>query len=227
MHFRAIVLVLTVLMALIWPTALMAEQAWPVQPSGVTFSSPSRCAISARAAVLRPNEARYAVCADQMAAFTDALADAAQAKKLLIVEFGATWCPWCKSLQSQFKDGTLADPAKFQVLDIGLSTTSASGKREIVASGEAVLALVLSQRPDVTLRAVPFIAIIDPTRPTRTVARNLDDLESDASGQHMTPRIREFLAAAQRSIEQGTPAPGEPSWLAKKWIRLWNRVWGL
>jgi thiol-disulfide isomerase/thioredoxin len=227
MTFRVLFTVVTASVALIWPATVMAEPAWPAQKSTVTFQSPSRCASSANAAVLRPNEARYPVCSDQMAAFTDALADANQAKKLLIVEFGATWCPWCKSLQTQFKTGTLADPAKFHVVEIGLSTISASGKRETVASGEAVLALVLAQRPDVQLRAVPFIAIVDPNRPSRTVARNLDDLESDSHSQHMAPRIREFITAAQSSIEQGTTAPGEPTWLRKKWIRLWNRVWGL
>jgi thiol-disulfide isomerase/thioredoxin len=226
MHCHALFLFAATLATLIGPAPLRAELAWP-RPAGVTLPAPSRCAVSVSAATLRPNEARYAICADQMAVFTDALADAAQTRKLLIVDFGATWCPWCKSLQGQFKSGNLADPARFQVIEIALSTTSASDKREAVASGEAVLALVLAQRPEVKLRAVPFLAVLDPARPARTVARNLDDLESDASGQHMAPRIREFLAAAQSSIEQGTPLPTEPGWLRKKWTRLWNRVWGL
>ena len=204
-----------------------AEPAWPEHPPGATFQAPSRCAASAAAASIRPNEAHYAVCADQMAVFTDALAAAANANKLLIVDFGATWCPWCKSLQTQFRSGALADPAQFQVVEIALSTTTAGGKREPVASGDAVLALVLAQRPEVKLRAVPFLAVLDPARPARTVARNLDDLESAADGQHMPARIREFLAAAQSSIEQGTPAPTEPGWLRKKSARLWNRMRGL
>jgi thiol-disulfide isomerase/thioredoxin len=225
MPYRVLCASMIMLLSLISPLA--AEPAWPQHQPGATFPAPSRCAVSVSAATLRPNEARYPVCADQMAVFTDALADAAQAKKLLIVDFGATWCPWCKSLQVQFKSGALADPAKFHVVEIATSTTSATGKREAVASGEAVLALVLAQRPEVTLRAVPFLAVVDPARPTRTVARNLDDLESDANGQHMAPRIRDFLAAAAASIEHGTPAPAEPTWLRKKWTRLWNRVWGL
>jgi thiol-disulfide isomerase/thioredoxin len=227
MTFRALITVSALLTGLFWTAPLKAEIAWPRYQPGAIWPAPSRCAVSAGAAALRPNEAQYAICADQMAVFTDALADAAQAKKLLIVDFGATWCPWCKSLQAQFKSGSLADPTKFHVVEIALSTTSATGKREAVASGDAVLTLVLAQRPDVKLRAVPFLAVVDPARPTRTVARNLDDLESDASGQHVAPRIREFLTAAATSIEQGSAPPGEPSWLRKKWTRLWNRVWGL
>jgi thiol-disulfide isomerase/thioredoxin len=227
MIFRSIFTLGTLLTALLSPTPLLAELAWPTHQPGAKFAAPSRCAVSVSAATLRPNEAQYPVCADQMAVFTDALADAAQAKKLLIVDFGATWCPWCKSLQGQFKSGGLADPTKFHIVEIATSTTSATGKREQIASGEAVLALVLSQRPEVKLRAVPFLAVLDPARPARTVARNLDDLESDASGQHMAPRIREFLAAAATSIEHGAPVPTEPSWLRKKLTRLWTRVWGL
>jgi thiol-disulfide isomerase/thioredoxin len=227
MSFRSTLTLGAVLTAILWPTPILAEVAWPTHQPGAKFAAPSRCAVSVSAATLRPHEAKYPVCADQMAVFTDALADAAQAKKLLIVDFGATWCPWCKSLQTQFKSGGLADPAKFHIVEIATSTTSATGKREQIASGEAVLDLVLAQRPEVKLRALPLLAVLDPSRPARTVARNLDDLESDANGQHMAGRIREFLAAAVTSIEQGTPAPAEPSWLRKKWARLWNRVWGL
>ncbi len=225
MSFRVLFASAAIWLSLIPPLA--AEPAWPQHSPGVAFQAPSRCTASPAAAALRPNEAHYAICADQMAVFTGALTAAAKNKKLLIVDFGATWCPWCKSLQGQFKSGALADPAKFQVVEIALSTVTAGGKREQVVSGEAVLAVILAQRPDVKQRAVPFLAVVDPGRPSRTVARNLDDLESDANGQHMAPRIREFLAAAATSIEQGTPPPTEPTWLRKKWTRLWNRVWGL
>ena len=88
------------------------------------------------------------------------------------------------------------------------------------------MAMVLAQRPGVKLRAVPFLAVVDPARPTRTVARNLDDLESDANGEHLAPRLREFLGAARTSILDGTPAPSEPGWLKTKWTRLWSRLWG-
>lgn len=224
---RAILRSALALIALIWSAPSTAEPAWSPPQHRSSVALPSRCSAVSTVAALRPNEARYAICTDQMLVFKEALAVAAQADKLLIVDFGATWCPWCKSLQVQFKSGALADPAHFIVAEIAVSTTTAGGKREAVASGEDVLALVLAQRPDVKLRAVPFLAVLDPARPARTVARNLDDLESDASGQHMAPRIREFLIAARSSIIEGTGIPTEPSWLRKKWARLWSRVWRL
>jgi thiol-disulfide isomerase/thioredoxin len=227
MAIRAALAFALTLAALIWAAPLIAEPAWSIAQQAAPVQLPSRCSASPQAAAVRPNEAQYAVCADQMLVFADALTAAAKANKLLIVDFGATWCPWCKSLQAQFKSGVLADTAQFVVAEIALSTTTAGGKREAVASGEAVLALVLAQRSDVKLRAVPFLAVVDPARPGRTVARNLDDLESDASGQHMAPRIREFLAAARMSIIDGSAVPTEPTWLRKKWTRVWNRVWGL
>ena len=225
MSFRIVLALTVAFTALIGLAPVRAEPAWPSVAPGAAHQPPSRCAVATTAS-LRPNEARYAICADQRAVFADALDRAAKANKLLIADFGATWCPWCKSLQAQFKAGALADPAQFEVVEIAVSTQSADGRRDAVTSGEAVLAMVLAQRSGVKLRAVPFLAVVDPARPTRTVARNLDDLESNANGEHLAPRIREFLAAARTSILNGTPAPTEPSWLQTKWTRLWSRLWG-
>jgi thiol-disulfide isomerase/thioredoxin len=208
------------------PTTLAAEENWPAPMKGNPYNPPQRCHGTSAPAALRPNEASYPICADQLVVFSQALADAAKARKLLVVDFGATWCPWCKSLQKQFQSGALADPEKFHVVEIALSTTTDDGRREDVSTGHAVLARILAQRPEVTLRAVPFLAVVDPYRPSRTVARNLDDLESEQAGQHQTDRVRTVLLEAATSIEQGTPAPREPSWIAKKLARLWNRIRG-
>jgi thiol-disulfide isomerase/thioredoxin len=212
------------------PAPLAAEPAWPAAPRGNPYHPPARCNGSSASVTLRPNEAQYPVCADQRAVFANAVAEAAKANKLLIVDFGATWCPWCRSLQRQFKagpDAALADPEKFDVVEIALSTTTPDGRREDVITGHDVLAGILAHLPGVQLRAVPFLAVIDPARPSRTVARNLDDLESEKAGQHLTDKVRAIITAAAASIEQGTPAPREPSWIAKKLTRLWIRMRGI
>jgi thiol-disulfide isomerase/thioredoxin len=223
---RKFLLTLATWSALVVLGPMAAATGWTVHGAETAAAAlPARCATRATAA-MRPNEAVYRICADQMALFTAALREAEAAEKLLIVDFGATWCPWCKSLQGQFKSGALADPAKFQVVEIALSTMS-DGRLDDVPSGRAVLAAVLARRPEAKQRSVPFLAVIDPRRPDRTVVRNLDDLESVNAGQHMTARVAAFISTAATSIETGTAAPREPGWLAKKWTRLWNRMRGI
>jgi thiol-disulfide isomerase/thioredoxin len=199
---------------------------WPETPHGFAYQTPSRCNGSSAPASIRPNEASYPVCADQLVVFNEALTEASKTSKLLIVDFGATWCPWCKSLQGQFKSGLIADPEKFHVVEIALSTTNADGRREDIVTGHAVLGMILSHRPEVTQRSVPFLAVIDPAHPDRTVARNLDDLEAAGAVGHQADRVRAFILAAETSIKQGTPAPMEPGWISKKLTRLWDRVAG-
>jgi thiol-disulfide isomerase/thioredoxin len=224
--FRLLALI-TCLGGWLLPTTLAAEPAWPAPPRGSPYHPPARCNGSSAPVTLRANEAQYPVCADQRVVFATAVAEAAKANKLLIVDFGATWCPWCRSLQGQFAAGTLADPDKYVVVEIALSTTTADGRRDEISTGYEVLSGILTHRPEVKLRAVPFLAMIDPARPSRTVARNLDDLESEKTGQHLTDKVRTIIQAATLSIEQGTPAPKDPSWIAKKLTRLWNRVRGV
>ena len=116
-----------------------------------------------------------------MALFKAAVAQAQADGKLLVVDFGATWCPWCRSLQAQWqsaallgsKAGNVDLAATFALVEIDISTIHA-GRRVDVASGQAVLAEVLAATSGVKLRSVPFIAVVDPGDRARTIARNLE-----------------------------------------------------
>lgn len=206
--------------------------AWIAAPANYTYAPIARCA-DAAAAALKPNEARYEICTDQVAVFDRALTRARAAKKLLIVDFGATWCPWCRSLQAQcpsaallgHKSPTVNLADAFDIVEIGISTMHA-GRRIDVPSGQAVLGEVLAAAGGVKLRAVPFLAIIDPNDRSKTVARNLDDFEQQANGQHDPKRIRDFLIETHAYIRHGKTAPAEPGWLRAKLNRAWMRLFG-
>ncbi len=205
---------------------------WGAAPTGYAYSPAARCA-DAAAATLKPNEARYEICTDQMTLFTAALAKARAEKRLLIVEFGATWCPWCKSLQAQWptpellghKGGGLDLGATFDVAEIGISTLHA-GRMIDVASGHAVLDHVLAATNGVKLKSVPFLAVIDPQDRSKTVARGLDDFEQPGTGRHAPSLIRAYLADAHDYMRKDAAAPSEPGWLRKKFSRAWARLVG-
>jgi thioredoxin 1 len=220
LHVRPILMLVALALSVIPVHSAARADAWTVAPTA--SAPPARCADPA-AAALKPNEARYPICADQIALFSQALDQARRENKLLIVDFGATWCPWCRSLQAQWP---AIDPASaYHVVEIGLSTMHA-GRRLDVPSGQAVLTHVLATTNGVKLRSVPFLAVVDPGDRSRTVARNLDDFEQDGAGRHDARFIRAFISAAHDHIRNGTAAPSEPGWLRAKFNRAWMKLFG-
>lgn len=221
-------------------TASSARPATP--PSGYAYAAADGCPseplpLAADLSRRTPREAVYPVCADQMALFAETLAKARSQGRLVLIEFGATWCPWCRTLSGQLEgpailaspDGqrTLGDD--FLVLKIGISTL-AKGRRVAIPSGEDVLERVIAHAPPAAkLRAVPFLAVVDPAAPARTVVRNIDDLQrrGDAAGVEPSfdaDAIRTFLAAARDHARSGTAAPSEPGWIERKLRRAWQRL---
>lgn len=224
--------VIACLLALLALASPVRADPWQAVAAGYAYAPLARCA-EATDAALRPNEARYEICADQMALFTGALDKARAENKLLIVDFGATWCPWCRSLQAQWQTPALLGhppsgtdlAGRFNVVEIGISTVHA-GRRLDVPSGHAVLAQVLAATRGARLRSVPFLAVIDPNDRAKTQTRNLDDFEQAAGGRHEAAFIRQFLVEAHAHIRGNAAAPSEPGWLRKKFDRVWSRLSG-
>ena len=216
---------LAVLAALAAPSS--AADALP--PAGYRFELPVPCREDAERASkrARPNDAVYEVCADQMSVFARAMAEAKARDKLLLVTFGATWCPWCSTLQKAMPGGELLghksaalDLGKaFHHVEIGLSMLHA-GKKADIPSGEAVLAHVLKSAPGVKVRAIPFLAVIDPKDPARVFARNMDDVAMK-DGSHDLPRVRQLFTEAHAFVTGKGSPPDEPGWLKRKWLRWW------
>ena len=216
------------------PAALMSApvsaEPWVAQQPKPTPGI-ARCAdpVTAR---LQPNEARYDICGDQFAQFNKALDRARASKRLLLVEFGATWCPSCRALQKQLRSADILQSttdnldyaAAFELVEIGVSTMQ-SGRVTEVPDGQAILAQVLASAKGAKMKSVPFLAVIDPSDNSRTITRNLDDLERPAGG-HQAEGIRVFLRAAHAHIDGNGAAPVEPGWLAAKFNRGWQRLFG-
>ncbi len=214
---------------------LLAAGASPVAahslpPKDYVFTTAMPCRDDGARAVkpAKPADARYAVCEDQMAILAKGLAEARDKNKLLLVTFGATWCPWCASLQRAMpsadllghKDAMLDFGAAFHHVEIGLSMLW-KGKKAEIPSGEATLRYVLSKAPGVKIRAIPFMAVLDPGKPDRVFARNTDDV-AKADGSHDPAKFRALLVEARNFLAGQGAGPSEPNWLVRKWRRFWN-----
>jgi thiol-disulfide isomerase/thioredoxin len=219
-------------LALLAGSSAAQADSWGVAPAHYVYKPIARCSDGA-AATLKPNEARYEICADQFVLFNAAVDKARAENRLLIIDFGATWCPWCKSLQAQWttaellgnKNGSLDLGATFNVVEIGISTLHA-GRMTEIPSGHAVLDHVLTSTGTAKLKSVPFLAVIDPQNHQEVVARGLDDFEQPRSGRHDPQLIRAFLEQAHAHMRKGAPAPSEPGWLRRKITRVWMRLLG-
>lgn len=223
MHPIAILLAVLVNVLALGPAS---AQSFP--PADYKFQPVAPCLEDAERASkpLRPGAAVYQVCSDQMAVLTKGLADAKAAGKLLLVTFGATWCPYCAALQKAMPTADVLDhPGSdfrrtFHHIEIGVSTIDKGNKAQI-PSGDATLKAVLKHAPGVKIRAIPFLAVIDPNKPERVYARNVDDTAGQDGGFDFA-KFRGLLTEAQGFVRGAGAAPNEPSWLVRKWLRFWN-----
>lgn len=194
-------------------------------PRDYTFFAPSGCGDADKGAKRRsPVRAIYDVCADQMKVFLSALEEARKQGKLLLVEFGGTWCPWCGKLQKQLPGGDVLGwtgapldmTRTFHHVDIGISTTY-RGEREEVLSGKAVADMLLARAPAGSrIRALPYLAVVDPSNPGRVFARNVTDIPLLDTHVYDPAVLRIILGGANDYLRNGGPPPTEPGWLKRK-----------
>ena len=198
-----------------------------VQPANVwqlaavePFTPPGPCPELARRQTL------YRVCDDQRVLFREAIDAARHSGKLLLVTFGATWCPSCRSFSTQLEqaaDSETSPASRFTRVEIAISTIK-DGRRVPVATGEDVLHRVLAaSAPGTSVRSVPFIAVVDPNNAARSFTRNLDDAEVASGGAFDLQRIGAILTQADAHMRQGAEAPSEPGWFRRK-LRRWFAI---
>lgn len=203
--------ILSILTALLTPSYSPAAE-WRA-PEAIGLPRPLLCTAQL------PRNLIYDVCEDQVAAFAIALDKAKAQGRLLVVEFGATWCPQCMQVHRVLPTESvllLEDPEldfadTFSLVSIGVSTIE-KGKQVKVESGDRVLQAVLDAAPKAEMRGWPFLAVIDPAQAGKVYTRNTADLFTVVSGvQTIDPkRLREVLKEAHDSLKLGIQPPAEP-----------------
>lgn len=209
-------LALAALLVVATPAA-QAGEPWAFDP-GARRPVPEGCVPSMPADV-----AAYPICEDQVALLDAAIRRAAASGKLLLVELGATWCPYCARLKRALPailamkaSGGFEPAAAFETVAIGVSTVR-KGKKQDVESGLAVLDALMRKAPEAEVRGWPFLVALDPADASRVFSRNTADLESDGPLGYDPERMLDALASAQAYLRTGTPPPAEPErgWLSR------------
>ena len=179
--------------------ALPAAAELKVPPASYAYRAAEVCPVPT---------AVYKGCEDQMAAFSAAFAEAKAQGKLLLVVFGADWCPWCRALDITipsdqilgFKGDGIDYRARFHVVKIATSVI-ARPKNARVPSGDAVMNLIIAETPGVKPMGIPFLAVINPAT-GKVFARNTEDLENNAGNEkgHHAEKVRAVLKEAEARL---------------------------
>ncbi|MGZ3692859.1 MAG: thioredoxin family protein [Bdellovibrionota bacterium] len=100
----------------------------------------------------------YPACSDQKVLLTDELAKAKKDHKMLLLVFGADWCPWCQSLHQMLKVAELPEAAEYNIAEIALYDG-----QEKSPSGLAVLDRVLAfAKKKEAGSGIPLMALVNP-----------------------------------------------------------------
>ncbi|MCB0363788.1 MAG: thioredoxin family protein [Bdellovibrionaceae bacterium] len=118
----------------------------------------------------------YKICSDQQEIFTGALERANASDKILLVKFGADWCPWCRSLHKIFTDPEFIAPlsSQLEVVEIGVYHPKSADK---IPSGIKVLEDIIAlSGQQVQVNGVPFLALYNPKN-QKVFFQNTGELE--------------------------------------------------
>jgi thiol:disulfide interchange protein len=102
----------------------------------------------------------YKVCSDQKQNFNIAMAQAKGEKKLMLVVFGADWCPWCISMHRMFTDPTnKLQLSNYRVVEIGVYKGRDKDPAGVRILHEVEAMAKQKKKED----GIPALAVINPT----------------------------------------------------------------
>lgn len=168
-------------------------------PQGYEYKPPPACPVATTA---------YKGCEDQVAILAAALEEAKAQDKLLLVVFGADWCPWCRALDIMipseeimgFKGDGFEYKGRFNFTKIAVSVI-AKPKNAPVPSGVTLIDLIAAEAGIKQAPGIPFIAVINP-KTGKVFARDTEDLENNTatSKGHHAEKVRAVLREAEKAV---------------------------
>lgn len=105
----------------------------------------------------------YKICNDQQVTYQKLRAEAIKQKKLVVIVFGADWCPWCKSMHMIFQNDNFKKDIAPSMIPYEIGVYQYNSKQP-VDSGVSILNqyLTLNKLNLKDYKSVPLIAVIKP-----------------------------------------------------------------
>lgn len=144
----------------------------------------------------------YKVCSDQQAAFQATLEQAIAEDKIVLVKFGADWCPWCQSLHKILSNEQMLREIGNDQLLLSEIGTNMYNSAEKVESGINILLAILEangQSKDV-VKGTPLIVVLRPSD-LKAVFINTGDLEDNSKGEgHDKQKVKQAIQEAMNQL---------------------------
>ncbi len=143
----------------------------------------------------------YKVCSNQERSFKQSIYRAKKKNKLILVKFGAEWCPWCQSLHKIFhsKDFKGKYHKKFELLEVGVFHYDS---KTMVDSGMHILQRLLDKNnlSKDKVEGYPFIAVVNP-KTLKAIFINTGKLEDNRKGKgHYKQKVYQALKIAASKV---------------------------
>lgn len=144
----------------------------------------------------------YKVCSDQSKTFDKTLKKAIETDKLVLVTFGAEWCPWCLSMNQVLSDKKVWKKLQAKVVrsDIGIYM---SNSRKPAESGRKVLdeLFKVNEKNPSDYKGIPLLAVVNP-KTKKTIFINSGDLEKNTKKKkgHDKAKVTEVILHATLNI---------------------------
>lgn len=143
----------------------------------------------------------YKVCTDQNQIIEKYYSTAQSENKLVLITFGADWCPWCKSLNRIFSESEVWSQLDGSVVNSEIGVNDISGKN--VESGLKIITdlLSLNNKDSSTYNGLPFLAVVDP-KTKKAAFIQTGDLEDNSNGEgHDRKKVIEAILKAVSEVK--------------------------
>ncbi len=139
----------------------------------------------------------YKVCQDQETLYQESFDRAKAQTKILVVVFGAEWCPWCLSLHKMLNapefGGEFAK--KYVLSDIGVY----QGKQKLESGGKVLTKLKELTRDATALEGIPVLGLVNPKN-GKAMLINTEPLEKNTKTQKGHDP-KKLIAALEKAAE--------------------------
>lgn len=143
----------------------------------------------------------YKICTDQKVIYAQKLQEASEQNKLMLVTFGADWCPWCKSLKRIFDQAKGELSTKYVVFEIAVYyPTSGDTFESGIQLTEEIMKLN-NLDPKETFKGIPALAVINP-QTGKAAFISTGNLEDNSNGYgHDVQKVMAAISAATSEVK--------------------------